>query len=249
MVKIIIIGCNGHLGKFLFINLGKKKNFNVYGMTSKKIFHKNQIKINYKNLNKVKSIINNFNTVIYCASETKFEKCEKKTKKSIFLNIDLIKSILEDLKQNQKIIYLSSFGILGKFKKKPIYIKQKEYIEKKIMSKVLNYTILRPAKIFETINLKKYKKFFIDQKIALTNLIIINNVISKVINTDFKGVINLASSDKISYFDLANLSGIGNIKGSYSKKENKFFFKEKKNFLKSNKFKFAYKKIREIIKC
>lgn len=247
MIKIIIIGCNGHIGKSLFINLSKKKNFDVYGMTSKKTFHKNQIKINYKNKDKVKNIIKDFNTVIYCASETKFEKCEKKTKKSIFLNIDLIKSIIKDLNQNQKIIYLSSFGILSKFKKRPIYIKQKAYIEKIIMNKIINFTVLRPAKIFETLNLKKYKKFFVDQKIALINLKIINNVISKVINTNFKGIINLASSDKISYFDLANLSGIRSVKPSYSKNENKFYFIEKKNFVKSKKFKFAYKKIREII--
>lgn len=247
MKSVLIIGSNGNVGKYLFKKL-KKNKFCVKGTTSKTSNTKDIIKINYKNTKLLKKIIKKFDCVIYCASESKFESCEKKTVKSKFLNVELITGILNIMNNKQKIIYFSSLGVKYKFKNKPIYIKQKEYIEKKIVEKLKNYFILRPSKIIDTINLYKYKKIYLDQKISITNLEIVFKSVLKILRRNLKGEANIASRNKITYFKLAkDKFKIKNINKAYSYQNNKFHFYEPEKYNLNKNFKFANKYINRII--
>lgn len=247
MKSVLIIGSNGNVGKYLFKKL-KKNKYYVIGTTSKPTKRKNIIKINYKNTKLLKKIIKNFDCIIYCASESKFEACENKTVKSKFLNIELITKILNIMNNKQKIIYFSSLGVKYKFKNRPIYIKQKEYIEKRIVKKLKNYFILRPSKIIDTIDFYKYKKIYLDQKISITNLEIVFKSVLKILRKNLKGQANITSRNKITYFKLAkDKLKIKNFNTAYSYQDNKFHFYEPKKYILNKNFKFANKYIGGII--
>ena len=247
MKSVLIIGANGNVGKYLFYKL-KQNKFDVKGTTSKSINKKDIIKINYKNTNLLKKILKDFDYIIYCASESKFKECEKRTPKSKFLNINLIGTILNIINKKQKIIYFSSLGVMYKFKKKPVYIKQKEFIEKKILKNLKNYFILRPSKIINTMNIHIYKKIYSDQKISLTNLEIIFKSVLTILKKNLNGKANITSKNKISYEELAkNKFKLKNFTSISSNKHNKFHFYEPKKFFLNKNFKFANKNINQII--
>ena len=210
--EILIIGTSYGLGNFLFKEL-KKNKLNVTAWSSKK----NLKNINYINFKKInfKKNFQKYNAIIYCSAISNFRLSED-IKLSKFINIDIITKIINNLRQNQKLIYLSTFGVKSIFQNKiPNYIKQKKKVENKIKKKLKSYFIIRPCKIINTIDINKIKKnkhfFYTDKYIYITSYKIILRFIFKILKAKKSGEVNIISKDKIRMDKLATLL-LGNLK-------------------------------------
>ncbi len=171
MRKILIVGINSYIGSNLS-KYFKRKNFEVYGTTNKKI--KTNKKNIYLNLKKPK--FNFINTkidfAIICASITNIQKCESAPVQAKIVNVTNTIKLIEYL--NSKSIftlYISSNLVFSgkksfnniKEKTNPIskYGKYKLLVEKFIKSRLYkNYSILRLTKVISDKSelIKKLKK-------------------------------------------------------------------------------------------
>jgi len=250
-MKILIIGASGPIGNYLYKGLSKYKKYELLGITSKK--NKKQLTYyDFKNLKKLDKIIKNFEIIIFCTALSKFNECEKYKSKSKYLNVTLLSKIISSLKPQQKLIYLSTLGVKSNFfNKTPIYIKHKKIAERKIKKKLVNYFIVRPAKVFETINIKHNNGVvtaYEDLKISFTSLKIILLCINKIIIKNLIGSINLCSKDKISYLSLyKKYFKYKKIDIKSSKLNNAFHFKEPLKHKFNKEFYNLRKSIKQII--
>lgn len=206
MKKILIIGGSSGLGNYLLKNLNKK--YRITAWSSKKNIRRTKY-INFKKIN-YKKKLEHFNFIIYCAAISGFEKSDAKRQLSKFVNIDVITKIIKNIKNNQKLIYISTSGVKSLFRNKiPDYIKQKKIIEKEIKNNLNNYFIVRPCKIIDSMDVFKNNRkidnfiFFKDKYIYLTSYKIILQTITQIFKTKQKGEVNIISKRKIRMDKLA----------------------------------------------
>jgi len=246
MKKILIIGKRGFIGKHLYKYL-KQKNYTM--------------NISFKDINKIKSKLNNFDFVIntsinknyiYKKYNEKFDNDLKiisyiSNNKTIYCLISTRKvyKIGPDLKEDSKVLPKSN------------YAKNKLITEKKISKKFKNnLLILRPSNIIgDTNSTKRIHKTFIDifQKNIQKGFVYDNEknfkdflsidkfceIIEKIINKKLTGTFNISIGRKVYLNDLIN----------WLNKYNKKKFKSIKNFkLEKESFYLNNKKLMSKIK-
>lgn len=273
-IKLLITGASGFLGLNLCNLLrGKYEILAIYNKNNIKINNIKKIKINLKNKFLIKKIIKSFNpnVIIHCAAISSIEYCEKKKKEAYNLNVGVTKNILENLKLNQKFIFISSDHLFAGNKKTygenskvdPInqYAKTKVLCERLIKKNKKNYLILRTNFfgkalqknysfadwIFQSLLKKKKIGLFNDVYFSPLHITTLVYCINFLIKHDKKGTFNLSSTQGLNKYDFGvKLANSLNLNTAYidkiSKKDLKFLVSRPNSMVLSNK------KIKKIIK-
>ena len=227
--KILITGSHGLLGSSLVNYLSKK--YQVIAFHRDKKILVNSFKNYRVNLINFKLFKKKFNEikpdiVIHTAAYINIDYCEKNKKKTKELNYFFVKNLSNLCKNKTKLIFISTDQIYGQSKLKnekshyfnPVnyYGRNKLDSEKYIIKNNTNYINIRTN--FYGINIKKNKISFVEwildalknnKKISLFNdyyfnpisSIELSNNISKLINKNFIGTINLGSKDYCSKYE------------------------------------------------
>ena len=128
--------------------------------------------VNYLNYSNVNEVFNKLkpNLIIHCAANTNVEECETNPKQTYKDNVESSSNIVKYCKINKiKLIYISSTGIYGNWKKEPyietdkilpttVYHKTKYEAEIEVKKHLSNYLIIRTGWLF-TDNFKIKKNF------------------------------------------------------------------------------------------
>ena len=236
---IIILGASGLVGNCLFKQLKKngKKVIGTYNKNEKPgLIPFDLTRPSLKNI-----FDKNAKYCIICSAITKLDECKKNSEYSNAVNIDGVKNLLMEL-YNQSVfpIFLSSGavfdGIDGDYKeedeRRPIslYGSQKKEIEDFIFSKIEDYLIIRPGKIFSIDSekdvlfsnwLEKYKnreEIFCadDEKLSPTYVDDVALGIEKLLEKNVRGVYHINYPKSYSRFEMAtnffNYLGVDNAK-------------------------------------
>tara|TARA_B100000401_G_C52814040_1_gene725727 strand:- start:4244 stop:4984 length:741 start_codon:yes stop_codon:yes gene_type:complete len=195
--KILLLGGSGQLGKVL---LNSKLFKNILAPSKKKL---NLIKIE-----ELKRFIykKNITIIINCAAKARMNYCEKYPKEAIKVNIDGISNIVKVIqKKNIKLIQISSDAVYGFNSKNNkenqdlepynIYGWTKlcsEYLVKRLS----NYIIIR-TRLF--IPRKKFNSYATDMVNSAININKMPKIVKKLIERNFKGVINIGQKNTNNY--------------------------------------------------
>jgi len=271
---IIILGASGLVGNCLFKQLKKngKKVIGTYNKNEKPgLVPFDLTRPSLKNI-----LDKNAKYCIICSAITKLDECKKNSEYSNAVNIYGVKSLLMEL-SNQGVfpIFLSSGavfdGIDGDYKeedeRRPIsfYGSQKKEVEDFIFSKIEDYLIVRPGKIFGIDSekdilfsnwLEKYKnreEIFCadDEKLSPTYVDDVALGIEKLLEKNARGVYHLNYPKSYSRFEMAtnffNYLGIDNAKivrcsiddFNFLEKRMKNSYLNADKFIKETKFQFT----------
>ena len=226
MKKVLFLGATGIIAKSFFRNFEKK--FILIGTYSsnkiKKFIKfdvlKNDIKIFLKK--------NYAENVIIAIGNSNHDYCALNKKSSRKLNVLSLKKIINEcVKNNQKIIFLSSQmifdGISGNYTENSLtnssltYAKHKIEIEEYLKKKSRNFVILRLSKVYgsrlndNTILTNFYKKQYNDNHVLkladdqIFNPVYdedVSKVINQVISKNMNGIFNIGGPKKISRYHL-----------------------------------------------
>lgn len=272
--KLLITGASGFLGLNLCNLLrGKYEILAIYNKNNIKINNIKKLKIDLKNKFLIKKIIKSFNpnAIIHCAAISNIEYCEKKKQESYNLNVGATKNILENLKLNQKFIFISSDHLFAGKKKtydenskvNPInqYAKTKVLCERLIKKNKKNHLILRTNFfgkalqknysfadwIYQSLLKRKKIGLFNDVYFSPLHITTIAYCINFLIKHDKQGTFNLSSTQSLNKYDFGiELANSLNLNTDYineiSKKDLKFLVKRPNSMVLSNK------KIKKLIK-
>jgi len=203
--------------KYKFIGIHKSK----HKIKSKK----NEFYLDLTKKNKVKFLIKKINPkiIIHTAGLVNLSLCQKNPNLSKIHNISTLQNLISNLSKDTYFIFISSDQVYGKNKKaletaknlKPlnIYGKHKLFCEKLVKNYFNKYIIIRTNII--GLNFSKNNNGFINwileqlesKKILTTfknyffhpiNAYFLGKIIIKLIKSDFIGIINIGSKNKIS---------------------------------------------------
>tara|TARA_Y100000768_G_scaffold383587_1_gene366034 strand:- start:1266 stop:2177 length:912 start_codon:yes stop_codon:yes gene_type:complete len=259
--KYLITGCNGMLGSNL-VKLFKKKKINFYGFHRDQHDKKKKLLfVNLKNKNIVSRKLKKINPdiVIHTAGLVDIDLCEKNKKLCKKINIQYLNNLIKPLTKNVIFIFISSDQVYGRSRNtkegnlhlKPLnnYGKYKLLSEKIVMDNFKNFIIIR-TNIFG-LNFNYKEKGFIHwvlEKISKKEIIygfknyffhpinayFLAEIIVKLVNLKFTGIINIGSKNKISKYNfLKKIYSIFNLEKKSLKKinANKKFFKNRNQTL------------------
>ena len=198
--KILLIGGSGTLGQKIV-----KSNY------FKNLDYPNKKKLNISKKNNIRKILkNDYNIIINCAALARMKECEKNPKKAKLINITGSLNLVNEIKRYNlknkkmtKLIHISTDAVYpsikGNYKEssklKPYNIYGwSKYISEKIVKKLKNSVIIR-TRFFD----KKKIKFTTASTDIFTSMIEVEKLvkeIKKIINYNFKGVINIGDKKK-----------------------------------------------------
>ncbi len=230
MIKVLILGSSGLLGKYLFSELKKNKKITVYNTG----LNKRKFDLTKKKQLKKLLVSKKPDLIINTVALTDVDKCEKKTKYSRKINFEIIKNIFFFKKSenlNFNLIQISTDQLYnckntkGNTEKSKIYLLN-NYSKHKRMSELIcinNKSLVFRTNFFGR-SLSKNKSFSdwainsfkSKKKIYLFNDVYINplrlNTIVKILSIiikkkqfTFNGIYNLGSKNKISKKEFAIL--------------------------------------------
>lgn len=218
-MKILIIGASGYLGSFLCQKL--KSNYAVVG-TCNKNNTSDFIPLNLLLPSIEKLDLNKINPqiIIWCVKDLEHEE-----QISAF-GLDYI---LKTMSPNTRFIYMSTMLGVGKNQKEDTIIikrKRNEYLSpyfngkiegEKLVSKLKNYVIVRTGSIYgydiknqpdyrakEIVKYEYQNKPFVRNSNLFNSFIHIedlSNFILELLESDFKGIINVSGNNPVNYFD------------------------------------------------
>jgi len=224
--KILILGVDSSLGTSIF-NSDYFSEFSLYGTTRKKEnIDKNIFFLDLnQDLEEFKLLDLNVSFVVFCASVTSIDFCEKNSEEAFKINVESLVDLAKYFSsKNIKIIFPSTNlvfegsdfnpGVNSLVTPISEYAKQKVIVENYLLNNCDDSAIIRFGKIiFSEMKLFDYwvdelsqkKTIFpfedmvfspISEKSAL-------KIIKDIINNDLKGIFHASSKDDISYFDAA----------------------------------------------
>jgi len=233
MNKLLVIGANSFVGKYLVEDLQKK--YDVVGTyhNKKNPSIKDQVRLDITNIQNVLYVLEKIKPdliiVLSAISSTKEPK-----EKIYNINVDGVSNIIsgiEELKINPKVIFFSTDQIFdgnkGLYSEKdapnPINDYGKSKLEgEKVIRNYSNHLILRLSQIignkrkgdhnnFVTMFLESKGDLKIFNNVYRTPIYVkdIGSIISELILNDQRGIINLASDSYLSYLEMAQ--GIENV--------------------------------------
>lgn len=227
MMKIIILGASGQLGKELSLEL--RENYDIYSF-SKRDLDITDLKKCFETIKSVKP-----NIIINCAAYTSVDDAENNNILAYKVNFEAVKSLVK-ICSNMRIllIHFSSDYVFDGFLKRDytemdlpnplnIYGKSKLAGENEILLKSNQFIIIRTSwvigkygnnfakKIINSLNQKKEIKVITDCFGSPTSTKLILKVIKKIINDKFNnsqwdsGIYHLSSKGYTSWFEMAQL--------------------------------------------
>jgi dTDP-4-dehydrorhamnose reductase len=219
-MKILLIGASGYFGRKLYDELEKLNKFDLLG-TNFLSKSRKFVSIDLKNEQDVyKILLFEPNVIIWAISDKENE---------IFLSLFGLKTIISNINEGTKIIYLSTMLGISKDQDEmisPIYRNPSDYLSNYFNGKILgeeilkihkNHVIVRPGSIFgygfndeEDDRMKNLKSIVSKNNIyertinLFTSFIHIDDLskaIIELIFIDFKGIINISCATPVSYFN------------------------------------------------
>lgn len=218
--KILILGINGTLGKKLYQDLKKNRNFRTCGISKKN----SDFNLNLENFKKLELFLkkNKFEIVVNCAAYTNLIFCEKNFKKILKVNTLLpAKLSLWTSRYNFKYVhistdhvYLSKKNVANKENSKigwhNYYSKSKFLAEKNLINKS-NLIIVRTNFMDDKRNKKSFLNWlhkliknkieiplYKDMYTSTIDLRSLTKILIKLILKNSSGVFNIGSSEYIS---------------------------------------------------
>lgn len=228
MPKILITGVKGYVGSNLRKSL-QDKGYDIYGIDIKDIQEEKMCRVD---INDSQSILNLFNAlkpdiVIHMAALSSLDECEKNTELAIKINVEGTKNIINaicKINHNIKLIFMSTDyvfdGKRGNYREndevnpQTFYGKTKAISENDIKNKLENYIICRTANVFgrggnffnfilDALERNKTIGVYEDAFLTPTYIDYLTSSIKEVMELDYKGIIHIAGSERISRYHFA----------------------------------------------
>ena len=217
MINVLVTGSSGMLGYSLSKYLSNSFNVHSTGKSNYVKGLQNYFSFDLKE-SSYKELIkwSNPDVIIHCAAITDGEFCEKHPKIADEVNGLSLKKIIDSVKENVKVIYISSDAVFSSsstfpdenFKTNPqsAYGKSKEIGEKYLLRYSKNFNIVRTTIVGLNFNLNYKKKSFVDWiissnlnqvKIKLFDDVIFNCISIWDFSKEIKFIIENNISDKI----------------------------------------------------
>ena len=225
-MRILILGTSGFLGKTLYKYLKKNK----YSVFHTGLLKKKKNLINFNNLIKI-IFSSKPNLIINCSGLTNIDKCEKESKLSKKINLEIIKNIFfikKNYNLSYQLIHFSTDQVYNpkkniKNKESSFYIPINIYSAHKLLAEqiclknsaiifrlnLIGKSIAKKESFTDWIykNIKKNKKIngFTDSYYSPLSAETVSKIINKIIKKNQlnnTGIYNLGSSDGISKINL-----------------------------------------------
>lgn len=228
MKKILITGANGYVGSNLRKYL-QDRGYNIYGLTSKEVQEEKLYRVDITDSQGIFNIINDIkpDITIHCAALSSLNECEKNPKLAMKINVGTTRNIIDaicSINPRIKLVFMSSDyvfdGEKGNYKEddevnpKTFYGKTKVLSENHIKNNLENYIICRSANIYgrggnffnfvlDALEQNKTIEVFDDAFYTPTYIDYLVDSLGELIEKDYKGVIHIAGSERISRYDFA----------------------------------------------
>jgi len=226
--KILITGASGYVGSNLRKYL-KNKAYDVYGLTSKEVQEEKMYRMDITNLQFLFNILNDIkpDVIIHTAAVNSLNECEKNHELAMKINVETTKNIVEaicNLGLGAKLVFMSSDYVFDGEKRnykeddevnpQTFYGKTKVMSENYITEYLKNYIICRTANIYgkggnffnfvsEALAQNKAIDVFDDVIYTPTYIDYLLDSLRALIEMDYKGVIHIAGSERLSRYDFA----------------------------------------------
>jgi len=254
--KILILGASGMLGKVILEEFSLNCLYTIYALSrsqinecSNKIIQK---KIDITNYDLFSNFLIEVNPeiIINCAANVDVEMCEKNKESSDLINADIIKTIYKST-PSTKLIYISTDsvfnGVNGSYREDDLTSPINNYAKSKLSGEINTLNLMKNSVVIRTNiyglndgNRRSLFEWAVDKLSRNTNILGYDNVcfnpvytkqlaniISKLIEIDFNGVIHVGSDESISKYEflkkIVNLFGFNDAllkRSSYIVNEN-----------------------------
>jgi len=228
MKRLLITGTSGMLGSNMAAEIGNK--YEVFGIDvlCANSALKNQFRIDLKEKEKVKEIIDSVNPdfVVHCAALTKVDECEKKVKEAYESNVTATENLASAVRPHTRFLYISTDSVFdgkrGGYAEadtpSPLnnYARTKLEAEKIIEKYLKNYVIIRTSIfgknfaregksfaewICESLRLNTPITMFTDIIFSPISVNTLSLLIDRLLDADFTGILNIGSSNAVSKYD------------------------------------------------
>ena len=226
----LIIGASGYVGKNIldhFARIGKKSIGTYYSSLKKDLIY---FDLKNPRLDSLNIDLRQISHAIICSARPKIKDCEKNNEETYEINVTGTKKLIEELFEKDILpVFLSSDRVFdgrkGNYeendKTNPIYNygRHKKNIEDFLIESGQKHIILRLSRVFGTdktdntllttlvnqLRGGKIVRCANDQKFSLTYIKDLTKIINEVLDRDFYGIYNIASTGSFSRFELAKL--------------------------------------------
>jgi dTDP-4-dehydrorhamnose reductase len=231
--KILILGATGMLGKVVLEEFSLNSLYTIYALSrsqvnqcSNKIIQK---KIDITNYDLFSNFLIEVNPeiIINCAANVDVEMCEKNKENSDLINADIIKTIYKST-PSAKLIYISTDsvfnGVNGSYREDDLTNPINNYAKSKLSGEINTLNLMKNSVVIRTNiyglndgNRKSLFEWAVDKFSRNINIFGYDNVcfnpvytkqlaniISKLIEIDFNGVIHVGSDESISKYEFLN---------------------------------------------
>lgn len=228
MSKILITGASGYVGSNLRKYL-KAKEYNVYGLTSKEAQEEKIYRMDITNPQNLFNILNDIkpDIIIHTAALSSLNECEKNPELAMKINVETTRNLIDAIRNinaDIKFVFMSSDyvfdGERGNYKEddevnpQTFYGKTKMLSENDIKKYLENYIICRTASIygrggnfFDLVlgSLEQNNSIEVLDNVFYTPTYIdyLLDSLRELIEIDYKGVIHVAGSERLSRYDFA----------------------------------------------
>ena len=226
--KILITGASGYVGSNLR-KYFKDKGYDVYGLTSKEVQEEKIYRIDITNPQNLFNIFNGIkpNIIIHTAALSNLNECEKNHELAMKINVETTRNIIyaiRNINPDIKLVFMSSDyvfdGEKGNYKEddevnpQTFYGKTKVLSENDIKKYLENYIICRTANIYgrggnffnfvlDALEQDKTIDVFDDVFYTPTYIDHLLGSLRELIKIDYKGVIHIAGSERLSRYEFA----------------------------------------------
>ena len=226
--EVLILGGSGYWGRELSSFIGKEKTLQTY--FKNKVNEGILFNLEKDSIKEILKINKQLKYIIFGAGMFNFSEINKNPSRSFFYNVDCTKRIIDQIKNiNVKFVFLSSESVFDGKKgsyietdsTNPIfeYGKQKDFIEKYILSCLKDFLIIRLSKVYDLdLNGNKlignwYKKLKKNEDIWCANDNIFSpiqlteacKIINDLIYKDARGIFHASSFKSYNRKDMLNI--------------------------------------------